>query len=213
MHTVEEKERYNTHMADTTQRLFVAVSLPSHFKAAVSAWCEAKLRELPFKRWAHADDLHITLQFLGDTSGERIAAIERELRQAADLSEPFALSIEAPGTFGRPGKPSVLWAGVGGELETLHQLSKRISMALTPLGYEPESRPYHPHLTLAREYRSSVPFEPWMLERCEVPVTADGAPLRWTVTDLVLYRSHLNRPPMYEAVSRFSFGRDAADQP
>ncbi|UVI30785.1 RNA 2',3'-cyclic phosphodiesterase [Paenibacillus spongiae] len=197
--------------SDATQRLFVAVPLSAEFKAAVSVWCDTKVRELPFKKWAHPDDLHITLHFLGDTPGERIAAIEQAVRHAACSTEPFSLAIESPGTFGRPDKPSVLWAGIGGELDALHQLNKRILSRLAPLGYEPENRPYHPHLTLARDYRSPVPFEPSMLESCRIPLTEDGAPLRWAVNDIVLYRSRLQRQPLYEVVSRFPLDCDADD--
>lgn len=44
----------------------------------------------------------------------------------------------------------MLWLGIEDPSGTLKSLEQKIEASLSPLGFEPESRPFHPHLTLGR---------------------------------------------------------------
>jgi 2'-5' RNA ligase len=50
-------------------------------------------------------------------------------------------------------RPRVLWIGVHEETGALATLQRDIEKSLAPLGFEPERRAYHPHLTLGRTRR------------------------------------------------------------
>jgi 2'-5' RNA ligase len=95
-------------------------------------------------RWTASESWHITLQFLGNTTPEQYACIVASLR--ALHSPPVAISLEALGCFDRAG---ILFAGIRLAPELL-LLQKRITTATQPCGFVPESRPYQPHITLAR---------------------------------------------------------------
>lgn len=184
-------------------RLFVAVPLPSELKAKVGTVAEELKRQLRFKKWAHPDDLHITLKFIGEVPSSSVAAIEGALERIAARSNPFPLRLQGAGTFGVPQSPRILWIGLGGKLQPLQSLQADTERELAELGYEPERRRFSPHLTLARQYSGGGPanVEPLAsLFREE-----DGQAPQWTVDRLVLYRSHLGRTPMYEAIRTVVF--------
>lgn len=185
-------------------RLFVAVPLPDKLKISISTWTESLNHELSsFRKWVYHEDYHVTLQFLGDVPQSRIQLLTGALKDAIsswhERDAPFELTIEGLGIFGRPKSPSILWAGIGGDLNQLQQLHTIVTAALAPLGYQAEERAFNPHLTLARKYDGTLPFEAerWV----GLPVSdsaASGSALCFHVQEITLYASHLGRQPMYE---------------
>lgn len=95
-------------------------------------------------RWSAPESWHITLQFLGNTGQEQYECVVARLRELR--FEPVPIQIEELGFFDRAG---VFFAGVSlsPELIALQQL---VTAATSHCGLVPESRPYHPHITLAR---------------------------------------------------------------
>jgi len=72
------------------------------------------------------------------------------MAQAAQDQTAFPLRAKALGCFPHPARPRVLWVGLDDPRQALENLNERLMAALTPLGFSPEDRPFHPHLTLAR---------------------------------------------------------------
>ncbi|MGG2201569.1 RNA 2',3'-cyclic phosphodiesterase [Paenibacillus validus] len=184
-------------------RLFVAVPLPEQVRLAVSAWQNVLKRDLPFAKWVHPDDLHITLLFIGNVNAERL----HEVRAALDAActgasgKTFNLQLGKLGTFGKKQSPSVLWADIQGELAPLGAIQRRVETAMQDLlGIEPEQRAYKPHLTLARTYNGTWVWSPELM-RLHPPTDEASA---WRCDEVVLYRSHLGQTPMYEPVSKHS---------
>ena len=98
-------------------------------------------------RWLPAEQLHLTLSFLGEVE----AVDEERLRRALAgvMVPPFFLPVEGVGVFGGE-RPAVIWAGVGKGHPHLFALHKRIQDALLRVGLEPDLRAFHPHITLGR---------------------------------------------------------------
>ncbi|REE66668.1 2'-5' RNA ligase [Paenibacillus taihuensis] len=191
----------------SSMRLFVAVPLPDEIKQELKKWIN-NLQQLPqftFRKWVHPEDLHITLQFLGDTPRERIPHIIEQLRASVTAITPFQICIKSLGTFGRPSFPSVLWGSIDGEIEQLRGLQQQVISQLSPLGFPPEERPYSPHLTLARKYNREEPFDSSALSLHKAPYPTEHQPLQWQSSSMVLYATHMHRQPMYEAISVISF--------
>lgn len=182
-------------------RLFIAVPIPSKCKHVLADWIDELKPHFPFRKWVHPEDLHITLQFLGDTPSDSVPRITQALQEIEAASNPLMLRVESLSIFGRPSHPSVLWAGVGGDVESLHILQQQVAGALTPLGFTPEERTFHPHLTLARKFTGMTPFERHTLRDFPVPTSSGSDDLAWKSKELTLYRSHLNKIPMYEVIS------------
>ncbi|WP_438446615.1 RNA 2',3'-cyclic phosphodiesterase [Gorillibacterium sp. sgz5001074] len=187
-------------MSGSTYRLFTAVPLPAEIKKSLAEWTRAHKALYPFQKWAHTEDLHITLYFMGDTEEERLPRIMASLEEAVSLHVPFKLRLSGLGTFGPPAAPSILWTGLEGDRDRLVSLQRDVLQALVRVGYSKEDKPFRPHITLARRYQGD---RPWTQVRSKLPEPAGLDGLEWTSGSVILYRSHLGRSPMYEVVKEF----------
>lgn len=94
-------------------------------------------------------NLHITIRFIGEVS--RASAQEIIERVMKPLSfEEFPISFKGVGAFPSILKPRVVWIGVSEGVERLRAIRGAVERSLRSLGYPPEGRDFHPHLTLAR---------------------------------------------------------------
>jgi len=132
-------------------RAFVAIELPEKVRAALAreqsrfkAICEHN----PDIRWTRPEGLHLTLKFLGEVPSDRVLYVTAAL-QALDPFEKFEVEVRGFGFFPNAVHPRVLWAGLEPPAGLI-DLARRVEAALERLGFAPEDRPFHPHLTLAR---------------------------------------------------------------
>ncbi|MBG9793190.1 2'-5' RNA ligase [Paenibacillus dendritiformis] len=183
---------------DNKMRLFIGVPLGESASAALDNWTKQARREWTFSRWVHPADYHITLQFLGDTPESKLAPLLEGLKRTAARSAPFRLCLGGCGAFGLPESPRVLWAAVAGDIDRLHELHHQVLETTSPLGFMPESRPYRPHITIARKYKGTAPWDPGMLEEDK-----SGAAAEWTADRFCLFRTHMQSTPMYERLGEF----------
>ncbi|MEW9698139.1 RNA 2',3'-cyclic phosphodiesterase [Paenibacillus sp. SI8] len=187
-------------------RIFVGIQLPQEVKGALDLWKGSIQQKLPFHKWTHPQDVHITLHFLGDTSAEVADTLAADLRQLAAAKQPFTLRADGLGVFGSPAAPSILWAGVAGDTTALAELQHAVVGACARQGFPAEARAYRPHITLARRYRAAA--GPFQRAALAVGAPAGGWPA-WRVEDIVLYRSHMGRQPAYEPLGVFPLGGHA----
>jgi RNA 2',3'-cyclic 3'-phosphodiesterase len=96
----------------------------------------------------NADNLHITLVFLGSTSAERRSCIEEAL--AGIVLPGFSLQLDRLGYWRRP---QVVWAGSGSVPAPLTTLVDLMTKAAARCGCKLDARPFQPHLTLFRKVR------------------------------------------------------------
>jgi 2'-5' RNA ligase len=125
-------------------RLFVGIPLAATVIDELRA-ASARLRsEGDGLRWTAPESWHVTLQFLGKTSPEQYDCVVARLR--AHHAPPVPICLEELGCFERAG---VLIARVRLTPELL-LLQERVTAATQPCGFVPETRPFQPHITLAR---------------------------------------------------------------
>jgi 2'-5' RNA ligase len=126
------------------KRLFVAIDLPDSTRTLL-AELDPHIRGA---RWTDPDQMHLTLGFF-DRVPEDIELRLREKLGGIQF-KGFFLPIVGLGKFPEKGQPKVIWIGVGAAHPHLFQLHKRIQEAALQCGLEPELRPFHPHVTIAR---------------------------------------------------------------
>ncbi len=132
-------------------RSFIAIELPEEVKAGLRRLqTELKLPEHTFVKWVATDSIHLTLKFLGNISAPKVADITSIMEQASQGVSPFQLEVTEVGAFPNLRQPRVLWVGIKGEIDKLVGWQQRIDNGLAPLGFARETRPFTPHLTLAR---------------------------------------------------------------
>lgn len=98
-------------------------------------------------RWQRADQLHLTLAFLGSVEAQQLPVICDAARKLA--VEPFDLAVSGVGCFGHPDHPKNLWAGVQ-PVDELAGLHEELCQRLAACGFGPEKRTFRPHITLSR---------------------------------------------------------------
>jgi 2'-5' RNA ligase len=127
-----------------SKRLFSAIELP----ASVRRLLHDLDPSIPGMKWTQPDQMHLTLGFFGSVDTDR----EEKLRERLDQIEfgSFFLPLSGVGSFKSRGAPSVVWIGVGQGHPHLFQLHKKVSEAALAANIEPDLRPWHPHITLAR---------------------------------------------------------------
>ncbi|MGH7397924.1 MAG: RNA 2',3'-cyclic phosphodiesterase [Candidatus Rokuibacteriota bacterium] len=133
-------------------RSFVAILLDDRVRAAVAGTIE-RLRPLGRAvAWVPPQNLHVTLQFLGGQSEERLAAAEAALGDAVALSAPVDVTFHGIGAFPGLARPRILWIGLAHGALEVRALQARVSDALATRGFPKEDRPWHPHLTIGRVF-------------------------------------------------------------
>lgn len=138
-------------------RLFIGIPLTEKIRHALRSEVE-KIKPLIHKgRFSSWEGYHITLEFLGEVSEERMVELAIKLEGASLETKPFEMSFAALGVF-QKSKGDILWLGVT-ETPYLLTLKQEVEAITTQMGFEPEQRSYIPHLTLGRGIRYTQSFE------------------------------------------------------
>ena len=100
-------------------------------------------------KWVKKDQLHLTLKFFPKLNPGDISNILNDLEIELKSIDPFELEISGFGAFPNSKKPRVLWLGINhpGELVFINETLQEVCGSY---GYVKESRPFSPHLTIAR---------------------------------------------------------------
>ena len=175
---------------------FIAVPVADEVKKQIAQWREEIVSHFPFRTWVHEEDYHITLAFLGYVSPTKMDMICKTMMQVAKRHAPFSLSLSEIHTFGNRTAPRILWKGVEKE-ERLFALQRDVYAACTDIGFSLDKRPFTPHITIARKWQGTEDFRLDELKQ-KSRVTAT-----FSVHEMVLYQTHLERTPKYEALDLF----------
>lgn len=177
---------------------FYAIQLPDEVKEQLKDRIENLKADLPFKTWVHPQDLHITLAFLGNADKSKLEESSK-LIQSALTNSSFELILDHLGTFGRKDSPRIFWAGIE-ESTSLKNVRETVFSACLNAGFELETRPFSPHITLARKWAGEAPFTYQMLDNSD-PFQSEK--IKFTAERVVLYRTHLGKSPKYEPITIF----------
>ncbi len=140
-------------------RTFIAVDIPSHIQQAIQQKTESLRTTLgaSLVRWVAAENVHLTLKFLGDVSPANVDMLTQMLRAEADSIPAFDIRVGGLGSFPNLRRPRVLFIGIQAPAcpepsrrSGLEALYRGIEAACARLGYESEPHAFSPHLTIGR---------------------------------------------------------------
>jgi len=193
-------------------RSFIAIELPDEVKQAlVQLQAQLKTGKQPPVKWVDPYSVHLTLKFLGNIAVDKTSEITKAIEKAAQGMSPFHLEVKDLGVFPNFKRVRVVWVGVSGEIAQLSQLQKRIESNLIPLGFAPESRPFTPHLTLARVREQASPGEQQNLGQL-IASTRFEAVYRFSVDSINLMRSQLtSEGAIYSRISTIKLKKALAN--
>jgi 2'-5' RNA ligase len=130
-------------------RLFIALNLPKKDRERLHRGA-GSLRDLELPvRWVEPDDFHVTMKFLGDVPDRRRADVEAVLTKVSRSTPALELTFEGFGAFPTIRRPRILWVGAVATPE-LRCLKQDLEWGLASVGFERETRAFHPHITLGR---------------------------------------------------------------
>ena len=133
-----------------------------------------------------ADNLHITLAFLGSVDAQTRSCLEA--KAGAILCPAFNLALDRAGFWPRP---RVLWLGAEESPQPLQELVRGINRCIAECGLEPEKRPFHAHLTLLRKAKRGTQWD-------------SPEPIQWPVDEFVLVESStLPEGAEYRVIARW----------
>jgi 2'-5' RNA ligase len=137
-------------------RAFIAIELSVEIRRSldqVSSQLRHSLKGAPV-RWVPADNIHLTLKFLGNVSVANLDLLKEVVRNDVARHSPFELSVGELGAFPSIHRPRVIVVRVQAPAE-LGQMQRGLEEQTRRLGYDPEERPFSPHLTLGRVSRNA----------------------------------------------------------
>jgi 2'-5' RNA ligase len=176
-------------------RLFVALDLPDDAREELVRW-RARALEHPDLRLVAPEALHVTLAFLGHLPEEEIPRIAEVLPRGAMAPRLTAVGVKAV----PPRQPRLFALDLADEGRRAGAIQAAVSDSLEALGlYEPEKRPFWPHITLARVRKGG------RVRRLDPPPPPADP---WCATAVTLYRSRLSRAgAAYEPLERVTLAR------
>lgn len=192
-------------------RTFIAIELPAGVRARIAQHIATLRQELPDVRasWSREDNLHLTLKFLGNVSVADIPRVSDAVASATKSVSSFELTFSGCGTFPPHGRPSVLWLGAGSSgilpassaqpgPSELDRLYSSIDNGLAEVGFPHESRPFRPHLTIARLRQSQG-----ARQLAELHKSLGFPPIQLDVSEVVVFKSELLKDgAKHTAISR-----------
>ncbi len=128
-------------------RLFIAIEFPEEIKAALKSGAESLRPYFQRARFTGKENYHLTMVFLGEVEPKRLPDIKAAMD--ACVSTPIDIRITRLGRF-KGGRGDTLWRKIEAGRE-LWDLQSVLEKELRQRGFEIESRPFKPHLTVARE--------------------------------------------------------------
>ena len=185
-------------------RTFVAVEIGAAIRARAGQLIETLAAAGADVKWVEPQNLHLTLQFLGEVAVAEIPQVCAAVGRGTAAIGPFELEVRGAGAFPHPGRPKTIWLGAGSGQQQMIALHDAVEAALGKLGFRKEHRRFEPHLTLGR-VRSGGPA-----------VTELGQALRGQadfqagtchVAEVVVFSSELQPAgPLYSALGRAALG-------
>ena len=181
-------------------RTFIAVDALDEVQSAALAAIDRLRGAAESVKWVEPDNLHWTMQFLGDLTDQEMAEVCLRTTRAAAQHEAFELSAIGVGAFPSIQRPRTLWLGAGQGSAELIALHTSIDDALFSLGFRRDSRPFTPHVTLGRSGHGGH-AGPVVTERLAKLADFDGGVQE--VAEVVVYASELSREgPTYTVLAR-----------
>lgn len=136
-----------------SRRLFFAIQPPADIRQAMADLFSIRQ---PGLKYLSADNLHVTLVFLGQVAADTEARLV-ELVGHIEIS-PFSLSFTEAEFWP---KPRIVCLTASQVPDPLQQLVLELSTIARQCGITIEERPYRPHVTLVRKANQPLPFEPF----------------------------------------------------
>ncbi len=134
-------------------RTFIAIELDKEAKDLVYR-AQQKIKEkVRGIKWVEYENFHITLKFLGEVGENKLEEVKTAIEKVSAKTEKFVVTGDGLGAFPSPHRARILFFGIKEGKEHIFTLFEKLEQELAKLGFQRETRPYHPHITIGRGKR------------------------------------------------------------
>lgn len=190
----------------TARRSFVALELDRHVASElVNAVAELQSLAPAWRdeKWVAEENLHVTLKFLGDVELHDLDDLQTALGSMFTDVRPFALPLIGLQAVPSHGRRSMIWAAFGDPDDRCAEIAASVDRLATRIGVNSETRPFVPHVTLARARR---PKRLSAEALSSVNAHLETRSVSMSVLSATLFASTLTRSgPVYERLAIWSF--------
>lgn len=187
-----------------TQRLFTALPLDETARYFVADIITRLSGTIEGVRWVPAENLHVTLRFIGECQESKVPALE-EWMVKASRHLPESIEIGGVGSFPSLRSARVIWVGANDVSDAIQKVYNVLDKGADRCGFGREERKYRPHVTVGRSRKRPVSLAPELVEEFENSHILLEGP------DIVLYRSDLKSDgAVYTEIARV--GREGRQQ-
>ncbi len=131
-------------------RTFIALEISNIIRNQITNIQKHLMNKGAEIRWIKNDNIHLTLRFVGEIDNKNHDKIFEAMNKVAENARPITLNLTELGMFPDENHPSVIWVGIGGEVEELRQMSEKCDYFLTAKRFEIKKRHFRPHITIGR---------------------------------------------------------------
>lgn len=147
-------------------RAFIAIELNAEIQKRldeITAGLKRQLPQVPV-RWVPANNIHLTIKFLGDVSLANLEILTDILKTEAAAHQSFEISVGGIGAFPNNHRPRVIWVGVEAP-SNLAMIQSAVEAVTARVGYPREERPFSAHLTVGRVSRNAASEEAHLITK------------------------------------------------
>ena len=131
-------------------RSFLAVELPGTIRKKIGEVQKDLKSSGADVRWVSPENIHLTLKFFGNVEESLIENIVKSIEGPVQDTPSFFLKVQGMGAFPNLKNPRVVWMGLQEGRERVIYIQQQLERVFEKMGFQPEDRPFHPHLTLGR---------------------------------------------------------------
>ncbi len=147
-------------------------------------------------KWVEADNLHLTIKFLGEVEEKLFENIVRTIGSTIQSFNSFNFSIRGISGFPDPKNARVLFFSISDGSDCIAQIMRSVDSSLANIGFDLE-KSYVPHITFARAKSKSINLENAKWDKFFISVEAKG---------VLIMRSVLTKEgPIYSILKEFDF--------
>jgi len=155
-------------------------------------------------KWVEPENLHWTLQFLGDIDDVEMAQACRRVVKVVAQHKPFVLYGKGVSAFPSPDRPKTLYLAADSGSDAFCSLQADIEKSLSDMGFRGERRQFVPHLTLGRINRGGKGREALAAQLAALKNLEAGG---MAVDEVLVFASRLHRQgPGYQVLATAALG-------
>jgi 2'-5' RNA ligase len=132
-------------------RVFIGIDVPKHLKDTLAK----SIDSVETGRIVQKTNYHLTLVYLGETTKQQQATLHQALSTLTQSLSPCQIALTSLNTFTK-GTTHIVYADVV-KTDALKKLQQAVALTVEAIGFSLDTRPYNPHVTLARKVKKAPP--------------------------------------------------------